>query len=228
MLYFMDYWYIVLVLPAILFSLIAQASVHSAYNKYGQILSRRGMTGADAARRVLELNGIQGVRIEPTSGKLTDHYDPRADVIRLSEGVYGSSSVAALGIAAHEAGHTCQHHLGYGAIKVRNAILPVANIGSAAAIPLVLIGIIFNFGVLINVGIIFFAAVVVFQLVTLPVEFNASARAKKVLAADGMLSGEELAGAKKVLNAAAMTYVASLAVSLMQLVRLLIISRNRD
>lgn len=228
MLYFMDYWYIVLVLPAILFSLIAQDSVHSAYNKYGQILSRRGMTGADVARRVLELNGIQGVRIEPTSGKLTDHYDPRADVIRLSEGVYGSSSVAALGIAAHEAGHTCQHHLGYGAIKVRNAILPVANIGSAAAIPLVLIGIIFNFGVLINVGIIFFAAVVVFQLVTLPVEFNASARAKKVLAADGMLSGEELAGAKKVLNAAAMTYVASLAVSLMQLVRLLIISRNRD
>ena len=228
MLYFMDYWYIVLVLPAILFSLIAQDSVHSAYNKYGQILSRRGMTGADVARRVLELNGIQGVRIEPTSGKLTDHYDPRADVIRLSEGVYGSSSVAALGIAAHEAGHTCQHHLGYGAIKVRNAILPVANIGSAAAIPLVLIGIIFDFGVLINVGIIFFAAVVVFQLVTLPVEFNASARAKKVLAADGMLSGEELAGAKKVLNAAAMTYVASLAVSLMQLVRLLIISRNRD
>lgn len=228
MLYFMDYWYIVLVLPAILFSLIAQASVHSAYNKYGQILSRRGMTGADVARRVLELNGIQGVRIESTSGKLTDHYDPRADVIRLSEGVYGSSSVAALGIAAHEAGHTCQHHLGYGAIKVRNAVLPVANIGSAAAIPLVLIGIIFNFGVLINVGIIFFAAVVVFQLVTLPVEFNASARAKKVLAADGMLSGEELAGAKKVLNAAAMTYVASLAVSLMQLVRLLIISRNRD
>ena len=146
----------------------------------------------------------------------------------LSDDVYAGNSVAALGIAAHEAGHACQHHLGYSAIRVRNAILPVANIGSAAAIPLVLIGFIFNFGILINLGIIFFAGVVVFQLVTLPVEINASTRAKQALANSGMLSEEELSGAKKVLHAAAMTYVAALAVSLMQLVRLLLLARNRD
>ena len=226
--YFMDYWYIVLVLPAIIFSIIAQIKVNSAYNRYKKILSRSGLTGADAARRVMELNGVQGVRIEHVHGKLSDHYDPRTDIIRLSDDVYAGNSVAALGIAAHEAGHACQHHLGYSAIRVRNAILPVANIGSAAAIPLVLIGFIFNFGILINLGIIFFAGVVVFQLVTLPVEINASTRAKQALANSGMLSEEELGGAKKVLHAAAMTYVAALAVSLMQLVRLLLLARNRD
>lgn len=226
--YFMDYWYIVLVLPAIIFSIIAQIKVNSAFNRYKKILSRSGLTGADAARRVMELNGVQGVRIEHVHGKLSDHYDPRTDVIRLSDDVYAGNSVAALGIAAHEAGHACQHHLGYSAIRVRNAILPVANIGSAAAIPLVLIGFIFNFGILINLGIIFFAGVVVFQLVTLPVEINASTRAKQALANSGMLSEEELSGAKKVLHAAAMTYVAALAVSLMQLVRLLLLARNRD
>ena len=226
--YFMDYWYIVLVLPAIIFSIIAQIKVNSAFNRYKKILSRSGLTGADAARRVMELNGVQSVRIEHVHGKLSDHYDPRTDVIRLSDDVYAGNSVAALGIAAHEAGHACQHHLGYSAIRVRNAILPVANIGSAAAIPLVLIGFIFNFGILINLGIIFFAGVVVFQLVTLPVEINASTRAKQALANSGMLSEEELSGAKKVLHAAAMTYVAALAVSLMQLVRLLLLARNRD
>ena len=226
--YFMDYWYIVLVLPAIIFSIIAQIKVNSAYNRYKKILSCSGLTGADAARRVMELNGVQGVRIEHVHGKLSDHYDPRTDIIRLSDDVYAGNSVAALGIAAHEAGHACQHHLGYSAIRVRNAILPVANIGSAAAIPLVLIGFIFNFGILINLGIIFFAGVVVFQLVTLPVEINASTRAKQALANSGMLSEEELGGAKKVLHAAAMTYVAALAVSLMQLVRLLLLARNRD
>lgn len=226
--YYMDYWYIVLVLPAILFSLAAQIAVNSAYGRWKKTLSRSGMTGADAARRVLEMNGVQNVRIEHVSGRLSDHYDPRRDVIRLSPEVFSGTSIAALGIAAHEAGHACQHHLGYTPIKVRNAVLPVANIGSAAALPLVLIGLIFNFGVLIHVGIIFFAAVVLFQFITLPVEFNASSRAKRALSDGNMLSSDELSGAKKVLNAAAMTYVASLAVSLMQLVRLILLARNRD
>ena len=225
--YFMDYWYIILVVPAIIFSLICQAKVNSTYKKYSQVMGRKGITGAQVAQMILDQNNIKDVNIEPVRGTLSDHYDPRAHVIRLSEGVYNSTSVAALGIAAHEAGHTCQHYQGYGAIKLRNAIFPVASIGSSMAVPLVFIGLLFNFSILINIGIIFFAAAVVFQLVTLPVEFNASSRAISALDSSHILEGEELNGTKKVLSAAAMTYVASLAVSLMSLLRLLLITRNR-
>ncbi|MCX7615226.1 MAG: zinc metallopeptidase [Clostridiales bacterium] len=226
--YYYNVGYLLLI-PAFLFMMFAQFSVNSTFKKYSQIRSSRGMTGADAAEAVLRQSGITNVRIERISGKLTDHFDPRNNVIRLSDNVFSSTSIAAAGVAAHEAGHAVQYANGYTPIKLRNAIIPVTNIGSWLAWPLIFIGLIFTaFQSLALLGVFLFATVVVFQLVTLPVEFNASRRALIALEGGGILYDEELNGARKVLRAAAMTYVAALAVSLAQLLRILImISGNR-
>ena len=224
----MDYTtYLILSLVVIVFSLWAQGSVKSTYAKYSKVSSRRGYTGAAIAQNILDKNGITDVRIGQVSGTLSDHYSPKEKMIRLSDGVYGSSSVAALGIAAHEAGHTCQHYGNYGFIKLRNAILPFAQIGSSAAIPLVVLGVSLSFGFLVDIGIIVFLFAVLFHLITLPVELNASNRAMKALEEGHYLDEEELMGTRKVLTAAAMTYVAALASSLLQFLRLLSIANRR-
>lgn len=226
--FYVDYYYLILVVPAIIISLIAQAKVKGTYAKYSSVQNMRRITGAQAAANVLNNYGINDVRIEQTSGTLTDHYDPRTNVIRLSPEVYSGTSVASIGIACHEAGHAAQHAQNYVPIKIRNAILPVANIGSSAGVFIAIIGYFLGFGLLIDIGILLFASVVLFQLVTLPVEFNASSRAMKVISETNMLYENERAGAKKVLTAAAMTYVASLLVSIMSLLRLILrTNRNR-
>ncbi|MBQ3136117.1 MAG: zinc metallopeptidase [Clostridia bacterium] len=222
-----DYYYFVLVVPAIILSLFAQAKVKSTYNKYARISNSKHITGAQAAFNVLSHYGIRDVRIECGHGKLSDHYDPRSNVIRLSPEVYSGASIASIGIACHEAGHAAQHAQNYVPIKIRNLILPVANFGSSAGVLIAILGYFLGFGILIDIGIILFAAVVVFQLVTLPIEFNASSRALKVIEETGMLQNEERSGAKKVLSAAAMTYVAYLLVSLMSLIRLIIRTNRR-
>jgi len=186
------------------------------------VFSVRGLTGAQAAQSVLNHYGITNVRVEPVGGTLSDHFDPRSNVIRLSEGVFASNSIAAIGIACHEAGHAAQHNENYVPIKIRNAILPVTNIGSALGIPLAILGYFMNFGPLIAIGLILYSLIAVFQLVTLPVEFNASSRAIKVIDEVGLLNDEEQAGAKRVLRAAALTYVAALAVTLANLLRLIL------
>lgn len=226
-LYGIDATYIMIVLPAILFSLLMQFLVNSTYKKYATKLNSRNLTGAQVAQKVLSAFGLTDVRIEHVSGDLTDHFDPRTNVIRLSDSVYNSTSVAAAGVAAHECGHAMQYASAYAPIKIRNTILPVCNIGSTLSMPLILIGFLVTNQVLVNIGIILFALVAVFQLITLPVEFNASRRALAVLESAGILGGEEKAGAKKVLGAAAMTYVAALAVSIAQLLRLLILFGGR-
>jgi len=233
--YGFDWTYVVLVLPCILLSLWASANVNSTFKKYSQQFSQRRLTGAEAAQRVLSANGVSGVRIERVSGNLTDHYDPRTNVIRLSEGVYGSTSTAAIGVACHEAGHAVQYAVGYAPIKLRAAVIPVTNIGSKLAMPLILLGILFSASgslsdTLIYVGIACFGLSLVFQLVTLPVEFNASRRALEAIEQGGLLTEEEQRGAKKTLTAAALTYVAATAVALAQLLRLLTIfgGRRRD
>lgn len=226
-----DIYYFVLIIPAMLFAMWAQFKVSSTFNRYSTQRTRNGMTGAKAAEAVLRACGVTNVRIERVRGNLTDHFDPRAGVIRLSESVYDSASVAAVGVAAHEAGHAAQYAEGYGPIRLRNAIIPVTQIGSSLAWPLLLIGLLFNYESLFFAGILFFTLSVVFQLVTLPVEFNASARAVSVLGEGGYLSSDEMPGARKTLSAAAMTYVAALAVSIAQLLRLLLIfggGRRRD
>ncbi|MCL2772835.1 MAG: zinc metallopeptidase [Oscillospiraceae bacterium] len=222
-----DSLYLYLVLPALIFSIWAQSRVTGSFKKYSAQRTVNGITGAEAAREVLRRAGVSDVQIQRVSGNLTDNFDPRTNVIRLSEKVYDAASVAAVGVAAHEAGHAVQYAIGYSPMKVRSAIIPVTNIGSKLSIPLVLLGIIFSMPGLIDIGIILFGAVVVFQLVTLPVEFNASRRAIEVLSESGLLTGDELPSAKKVLSAAALTYVGALAVSLAQLIRLIAISRNR-
>lgn len=235
--YGLDWTYVVLVLPCLLLSLLASANVNSTFKKYSTQLSSRHITGADAAQRVLRANGVSGVRIEPIRGNLTDHFDPRSNVIRLSENVYGSTSIAAIGVACHEAGHAVQYAREYVPMKVRAAIIPVTNFGSRLAMPLILLGLVFStmsyFGdTLVYLGIACFGLSVVFQLVTLPVEFNASRRAVQTIDSAGLLTEEEQRGAKKTLRAAAMTYVAATAVALSQLLRLLVIfggnRRRRD
>lgn len=224
-----DMTYVIFVLPALLLAMWAQTKVSTTFNRYSKVTTQNGLTGHDAARKILDANGLHSVRIERVAGNLTDHYDPKANVIRLSDSVYGQNSVGAVGVAAHEAGHAVQHSEGYTPIKIRNSIIPAANIGSYLAFPLALLGILFTSDFLINAGIILFSAVVLFQLVTLPVEFNASNRAVTVLGGDGMLSNQEVRGVKKVLSAAAMTYVAAAATAVMNLVRLLVLTnRNRD
>ena len=225
-----DPYYWILIVPSLLLAIWAQMMVSSNLKKYSAVYNQRGYTGADAARMILDSNGLYHVRIERVSGNLTDHYDPKDEVIRLSDSVYGSTSVAAVGVAAHEAGHAVQHATGYIPIKVRSAIIPITQIGSQLSIPLILMGFLFQFQPLVFEGILFYATAALFQLVTLPVEFNASARAMKVLEQSEMLAGDELTGAGKVLRAAAMTYVAALLTALAQLLRLILIfgGRRRD
>ena len=224
---FFDYYYLVLVMPAILFALWAQAQVSGTFAKLSKVRTMRGLTGAQAAEAVLRAGGVYDVRIERISGNLTDHFDPRAKVIRLSDSVYDSPSVAAVGVAAHEAGHAVQHAQDYFPIKVRSAIIPVTQIGSSLALPLIIIGLLLSSLNLVYLGIAFFGLSTVFQAVTLPVEFDASRRAIATLGSEGLLSPEELPGAKKTLRAAALTYVAALAVSLAQLLRLLLVFGGR-
>ena len=223
-----DWTYVVLVLPCVIFAMWASSSVNSTFNKYSKQYSSRGITGAQAAERVLRANGVTGVRIERVAGNLTDHYDPKTNVIRLSDNVYASTSTAAIGVACHEAGHAVQYAQNYGPIKLRAAIIPVTNIGSKLAMPLILIGLLLSFlglvsFVFVYLGIACFGLSLVFQLVTLPVEYNASRRAMQTIESSEILTAEEQNGAKKTLSAAALTYAAATAVSLAQLLRLLLI-----
>ena len=224
--YFYGDWSILIVLPALIFTLWAQSAVRSAYQQYSRVRNARGMTGAEAARRILDQNGLRHVAIECISGEMTDHYDPKAEVIRLSEGVYNNPSVAAVGIAAHEAGHAVQHATDYGALKLRNSIIPVCRFGSMAATPLFFIGLLLASDMLLTIGILAYATVTLFQLITLPVEFNASRRAMEAIESWGYMSKEESDGSRRVLRAAAMTYVAALATSLLTLLRLLLLASN--
>ena len=227
--FFADYYYLVLVVPMLILSVVAQVMVKSTYAKQSKVLSSRGITGVQAAARVLYHYGITDVRIELSpSGKLSDHYDPKAKVIRLSDGVFNSNSVAAIGIACHEAGHAAQHAQGYVPIKIRNKILPVCNIGSYLGIPLALIGYWMGFEPLVAFGLLLYSFIALFQLVTLPVELNASRRAVKVIEETNMLQPDEIGGAKKVLTAAAMTYITALLVSLANLLRLILRFNRRD
>ncbi len=223
--FYFDYSYIVLI-PAMIFALWAQARVNSSFNKYNKVMTRSGMTGADAARLILDANGLRHVSIERIAGNLTDHFDPKANVIRLSDSVYGSRGIAAVGVAAHEAGHAVQYAEGYGPMKLRAAIIPVTNFGSKLALPIFLIGLLFSYEVAM-IGIALFSLTALFQAVTLPVEFNASSRAMAALDGSGRLEVSELKGAKSVLTAAALTYVAALASALSQILRLLIIANRR-
>lgn len=231
---YFDYLYLILVMPAVIFSLWASARVNSSFKKYSAVMTSRGMTGRDAAIAVLRQNGVTGVQVAMISGNLTDHFDPRTNTINLSEKVYSSTSVAAVGVAGHEAGHAVQHAEGYAPIKLRNAIIPVTNIGSKLAMPLFILGLIMSsysadMIMIAYIGIACFGLSTLFQLVTLPAEINASRRAIAAVNSS-ILTPEETKGAKKVLTAAALTYVAALAVSLASLLRLLIIanSRRRD
>lgn len=216
-----------LVIIGFIFAMLASTGVQRAFNKYAKVKSYRGYTGADAARKILDGNGLYHVRIEHISGNLSDHFDPKANVIRLSDSTYNDTSVAAIGVAAHEAGHAVQHAVGYAPIKLRNSIVPVVNIASGLSMPLFLIGLLFAFPTLTNIGILLFASALVFQVVTLPVEFNASRRAITILNQSAMLEEDELKGAKKVLKAAAMTYVAAVISTALQLLRLVLLSNSR-
>ena len=231
--YGFDWTYLYLVLPCLILSMWASHNVNSTFKKYSSQFSIRRLTGAEAAQRVLMANGVTGVRIERVSGNLTDHFDPKTNVIRLSDSVYANTSTAAIGVACHEAGHAVQYAVGYAPIKLRAAIIPITNFGSRIAMPLILAGILFSaFGAmsdtLVYLGIASFGLSLVFQLVTLPVEFNASRRAMQTIDSAGLLTEEEQRGARKTLTAAALTYVAATAVALAQLLRLIaIFGRNR-
>lgn len=236
--------YLLWMLPALIISLIAQAKVKSTYSKYSKVINRMGITGAEAARRVLSAGGVTNVQITSVGGNLTDHFDPRTNTIRLSDGVYNKSTVAAVGIAAHEAGHALQHAEGYVPNKIRSALVPISNIGSRIGWILIIIGFAMS-GVsyyyystpttynspvgdaLVTIGIILYSTSLLFTLITLPVEFNASKRALKIIESTGMLQGEEYAGAKKTLTAAAMTYVAAALTALLQLLRIITIAKRR-
>lgn len=236
--YGFDWTYLVLVLPCVILSMWASANVNSTFKKYSGQLSSRRITGAQAAQRVLMANGVQGVRIQRISGNLTDHYDPKTNVIRLSDNVYDNTSTAAIGVACHEAGHAVQYAQSYAPIKLRAAVIPVTNLGSRLAMPLILIGLLLsylgNFSyILVYAGIACFGLSLVFQLVTLPVEFNASRRAMEAISSGNLMTEEEQNGARKTLTAAALTYVAATATALAQLLRLLVLfggrgNRRRD
>ena len=225
--YYFDPTYILIIIAAII-SLIAQWRVNSAFSKYSRVASMSGMTGAQAARMILQSNGINDVSVQRISGKLTDHYNPSTKVLNLSESVYGSTSVAAIGVAAHEGGHAIQHARGYFPLSLRTALVPVANIGSQLSWVFIIVGAILSFNqTLITIGIIMFSAAVLFQLVTLPVEFNASARALEQLESNGILYRDEVSQTRKVLSAAALTYVAAAATAILQLLRLIILFGGR-
>ena len=225
---YMDWTYIIFVLPAVIFSMWASAKVTSTFNKYSKVHNSRGLTADAAARYILDRNGLQNIRIEHISGELTDHYDPAANVIRLSDSVYGNTSTAAVGVACHETGHAIQHAVGYKPVKIRTAIVPITNFGSKLSVPLIIVGLLLAsfsnvFILLAYFGVLCFSLCVVFQLVTLPTEFDASKRALNCIEENGLLAEDEFAGAKKTLTAAAMTYVAALATSIMQLLRFVVI-----
>lgn len=227
--YGMDPWYI-LVIIAFLFSMVAQTKVSSTFNKYSRVRNRAGFTGAQVATQMLQNAGIYDVSVQRVAGNLTDHYDPRTKTLRLSQSVYDSMSVAALGVAAHETGHAIQHDVGYAPLALRSFFVPLANFGSRLAIPLIIIGFLFSGGgsTLVTLGILFFSLSVAFTIITLPVEFNASSRAIRLLVDDGFLTSDEIGGAKKVLSAAAMTYVAAAFAAVAQLLRLIAIFGRRD
>ena len=230
--YYYDPTYLLVLIGAVL-CIWAQMRVKSTYSKYSRVRNRSGMTGAQAAQRILQLSGIYDVRIEHVHGELTDHYDPSGKVLRLSDSVYGSDSIAAIGVAAHECGHAVQHHKGYAPLSFRTVLVPVANIGSRAGIPIIILGAFMGMNqVLIQIGIWVFALEVLFQIVTLPVEFNASGRALAMLNNYGMLGQDETNGCRKVLSAAALTYVAAAASAILQLLRLVLLfgngNRRRD
>ena len=228
-LYYFDYSYFLFMLPALLITMYAQFQVNSTFQKYSRVNTYRNMTGADAAMRVMQYGGAQGVQIRHIGGNLTDNFNPSTGIISLSDPVYAATSISAVGVAAHEAGHAVQHAQGYFRNKIRAALVPVTRLGSNLAMPLILIGLILpvQYDFVVNIGIGLYSLCVLFQLVTLPVEFNASARALQALDATGILYPEELEGAKKVLRAAAMTYVAATFTALMSLLRLLLIFGNR-
>lgn len=223
--YGFDWTYVVFVIPALLLAMWAQSNVKNTFSKYSKVASERGMTGYDAARLILNANGLHDVKIEKVAGDLTDHYDPKANVIRLSDTVHSVSSVAAVGVAAHEAGHAVQYAEGYSPIKIRAAIIPITNIGSTLAWPMVLLGIVLSAPMLASIGVVLFGAAVLFQLITLPVEFNASRRAIYALEEHGM-TDESVNNAKKVLRAAALTYVAALATALGNFFRLIVLANR--
>lgn len=223
----LDMFLYILAIIIMIASLALQAGVNSTFNRYSKVLSRRGITGAQAAQMVLRKNGVSDCRIEQTAGQLTDHYDPRVNTIRLSEAVYNSTSVAAVGVAAHEAGHAVQYARGYAPIKIRAAILPAAQLGTSMGWLLAILGFALSFSVLVYVGIVLFAATTLFHLITLPVELNASRRALEAIGEPDMLDADEKTGARKVLTMAAMTYVAALATSIVQLLRLIVRAKNR-
>lgn len=224
--YMYDRTYLLVLIGAVI-SMLASAKVKSTYSHYGQVRSRVGMTATEAARTILDNAGLRHIRIERISGDLTDHYSPKEQVLRLSDSVYNSTSIAAIGVAAHECGHAIQHAEHYAPIAVRNAIVPVVNLGTKLSWPMLLLGMLFGIGGLLDFGIIFFSFGLIFQVVTLPVEFNASSRALRILDQSNMLCDEELKGAKKVLSAAAMTYVAAVVASLLSLLRLIILFGGR-
>ena len=224
--YYFDQTY-VLVIIAFLLTLFASMGVKSTFSKYNDVRSSRGITAASAARQILDANGLQNIRVEHVSGDLTDHYSPNENVIRLSDSTYNSTSVAAIGVAAHECGHAVQHQVGYVPIKIRNGIVPIVNVCNMLSMPIFIIGLILGLGRLAMVGAILFGAVLVFQLVTLPTEINASRRAMKTLESMYLLEGDELTGARKTLTAAAMTYVAAVASTALQFLRLVLLANRR-
>lgn len=224
--YYYDPTYILVVI-AFLLTLFASFGVQSTFKKYDKISNSRGLTGASAARKILDMNGLHHIRVEHVQGSLTDHYSPKEDVIRLSDATYNSDSVAAVGVAAHECGHAIQHQVGYLPIKIRNGIVPVVNICNRLAMPVFIIGLLMGLGELALLGAVLFGAVLIFQVVTLPTEINASRRAMKTLDESYMLEGDELKGARKTLTAAAMTYVAAVASTALQFLRLLALANRR-
>ena len=223
-------WTMIILFPAILLAMWAQARVKNAFATYSRVHSRSGLTAREAARRILDSYGLSGVPIRQVPGQLTDHYDPRDRSLSLSEPVYDSTSIAAIGVAAHEVGHAVQHATGYAPLQIRNAVVPLLSLSSSAAMPLFFIGLLSASNTLMNIGILLFVGVLAFHLITLPVEFDASNRALKVLATNGMMTQDEVGGARKVLNAAAMTYGSATLMAALQLVRLLALrnSRSRD
>lgn len=217
----------IIMVPVLIFAVVCQINVKNTFNKYSRVRSMRGMTGAQAAESLLRANGITDVKIQRVAGNLTDNYNPTTKTINLSEGVYSSNSIAAIGVACHEAGHACQHAQGYAPLRLRNFAIPATRIGSTLGIPLAVIGMFISSEPLILIGLVLYSLVALFQLITLPVEFNASARALKTIDQYGYLSGEEYKGAKKVLTAAALTYVAALVSALATLLRLILVLNNR-
>lgn len=224
---YIDSYYLILVVPALLLSMWAQIKVKSTFERFSKEAVTRGITGAQAATFLLKVNNITDVRVERVAGSLTDHYDPSHKVLRLSDAVYGKATVAAVGVAAHETGHAIQHATKYGPLVLRSTLVPIANIGSAMGPTLALVGLIMSFNLLVDIGLLLFGAAVLFYVVTLPVEFNASRRAIEILGKSGTMNQDELKGVREVLGAAAMTYVASALSSIGNFIRLLLISRNR-